>query len=214
MVKLNAKIRKQESENLLKIRQEEKLPGVCYGSKMENTLVSVDYKEFIGVLNETEGSSLFDLDIEGKSFPVVIKEMQKDSLTGKVVHVDFYHVLMDKKIEVNVPLVFIGEAPAVKNLGGILIKNFQSITIKVLPGQIPKHIEVDISKLKTFEDEISADDLKIPEGADLSRGLKDTIAFVIHPTAAEDLEKPTDEEETTEGEIKGDESEEKKESSE
>jgi len=210
MVKLNAKIRKQE-ENLAKIRQEEKLPGVCYGSKMENAIITLDYKEFVNVLSETEGSSMFDLDIEGKSFPVVIKEIQKDALTGKVIHVDFYHVSMDKKIEVDVPLVFIGESLAVKNLGGILIKNFQAISIKVLPGQIPKHIEVDISKLETFEDEISAEDLTIPKDADLSRGAKDTIAFIAHPTAVEDLEKPVEKEEVVEEEAgKEEETEEKK----
>ena len=158
----------------------------------------LDYKKFLDVYREVGKSSLFDLEIEDfekdKIFPVIIKEVQTDPLTDKIIHVDFYQVPLTEKIEVSVPLVFTGEAPAVKNLGGTLVKNLQELEIKALPNQIPKHLEVDISKLATFEDEILVRDIKIPEGIEVMRELSDIVAFVSSPEEIEEeLKEPIEE---------------------
>jgi large subunit ribosomal protein L25 len=191
MTKLSAKTRKEVGKRISQIRKEEKIPGVCYGAEIKNAPISVDYKEFIDVLRETEGSSLFDLDIEGKKFPVIIKEIQRDPVSGNVIHVDFYQVPMNKKIEVTVPFIFEGEAPAVKNFGGTLIKDLHSIDIKVLPHLIPKHIVVNVGKLENIGDEILVGSIDFPEGAEILRSKKDVIAYISAVTSVEEeLEKP------------------------
>ncbi|MDP2820959.1 MAG: 50S ribosomal protein L25 [bacterium] len=191
MTKLSAKTRKEIGKGISQIRKEEKIPAVCYGAEIKNAPISVDYKEFMNVLRETEGSSLFDLDIDGKTFPVIIKEIQRDPVSGSVVHVDFYQVPMNKKIEATVPLIFEGEAPAVKNFGGTLIKDLQSIDIKVLPNLIPKHIVINVGKLENIGDEILVGSIDFPEGAEILRNKKDVIAYISAVTSVEEeLEKP------------------------
>jgi large subunit ribosomal protein L25 len=193
MTKLSAKIRKEVGKKISKLRKEKMIPGICYGAEIKNAAISVDAKEFTDVLRETEGSSLFDLEIEGKSFPVIIKEIQRDPLSGNIIHVDFYQVPMDKKIEVTVPLIFEGESPAVKNLGGTLIKDLHSIDIKVLPNLIPKHIVVNIGKLENIGDEILVENIEFPEGADVLRNKKDVIAYISAVAAVEEEpEKPVE----------------------
>jgi large subunit ribosomal protein L25 len=199
MVELVSKIRKEIGKGLGELRRQKKLPAVAYGPEIGSIPLVLDYKDFLEVYREVRESSLFDLKIEDleekeKKFPVIIKEVQKDPLTGRIIHVDFYQVPLTEKIEVEVPLVFKGEAPAVKNLGGTLVKNLQAIEIKTLPNQIPKELEVDISKLATFEDEILVSDIKIPEGVEVLRSPEDVVAFVSSPEEIEEeLEEPIEE---------------------
>jgi len=199
MVELVSQIRKQIGRGVRELRRREKLPAIVYGPEIGNIPIILDYKRFIEVYREVGESSLFDLEVEGleekkKKFPVIIKEIQRDPENDRIIHVDLYQVPLKEKIEVEVPLVFKGEAPAVKNLGGTLVKNLQAIEVKCLPNQIPKELEVDISKLTTFEDEILVSDIKIPEELEVLRSPEDVVAFVSSPEEIEEeLEEPIEE---------------------
>ena len=112
-------------------------------------------------MEEAGRSVLIDLEIDGEKRKVLIHDFQKHPLTNRFIHIDFYQVKMDEEIEANVEIVFVGEAPAVKELGGVLLKTMDEVLVRCLPADLPKEIKVDLSTLKTFDDRIFVKDLNI-----------------------------------------------------
>lgn len=167
-------------------RRENKIPAILYGPGLENLKIAVNKKEFEKFLKEGGEGSHFVLKIDEKEFLVVIKEIQRDPLTEEILHVDFFRPSETERIEMRVPLVFEGVSPAVKNLGGILVKNISEIELRGFLKQLPKEIKVNINKLATFEDKILVKDLEIPEGVEVLRNKEDIVAFVAHPEKVEE----------------------------
>lgn len=191
MISISAKKRIKLGKNS---RQGNLLPGVLYGPEIKNQPIEVDPKKFKKVFGKVGESSLFALDIDEKKFYVLIHEVQKDSVSGEFIHVDFYQPILTKKVEARVPLVFEGEAPAVKDLAGTLVKEFQEVEVSALPKDLPHEIKVDVSKLKTFEDEILVKDLEVPKGAEIIKEQDAIVASVLPPEKVdEELEKPIEE---------------------
>lgn len=171
------------------------LPGVLYGPKIKNINIQLNLKEFERAYREAGESSLISLNIEDKKYPVLIHEVKTDPLTGTALHVDFYQPILTEKVTASVPLIFEGEAEAVKDLGGTLIKEVQEIEVKALPEKLPHEIKVDVSGLKTFEDEILVKDLNLPESVSVEKDPKDIIALVTPPKEEEkEPEKPSEQE--------------------
>jgi len=196
MLNLSAKIRKEVGRNTNPLRAEGKLPAVLYGPNVKNLSLELDYKSFEKVYQEAGESSLVSLKVKGekKDYQVLIHDIQKDPLTGNFLHVDFYQPSLTKKTEARVPLVFIGEPEAIKNLGGTLVKNIKEVEVKALPQNLPHEIKVNIEKLKTFEDHIKISDLEIPEGVEILKDPEEIVALVVPPTKVEEeLEKPVEE---------------------
>lgn len=194
MLTLSAKIRKDLGKKVKSLRKRGILPAVLYGPKIKTQSLEIDLKEFEKIYHETGESSLISLEIENKKTPVLIHDVQKDPLTERPIHVDFYQPSLKEEIEVRVPLIFEGEAPAVKELGGTLVKNISEIEVKALPQNLPHEIKIDISKLKTFKDNILIKDLKLPEGVKILRNPEEILAFVAQPEKVEEeLEKPIEE---------------------
>ena len=114
-------------------------------------------------------------------------------MTGKIIHIDFYQPDLKEKVQVSIPLVFIGEAPAAKELSGTFVKNISEIEIKALPQDLPHEIRVDISGLKSFQDRILIKNLNLPKNVDILRSPDDIVAQVVPPAKTEELEKPIEE---------------------
>jgi len=138
-----------------------------------------------------------------KSTPVkvLIHEVQKEPLTGNYLHVDFYQIRMDKEITTEVPLKFTGQSRAVKEEEGILIKNITELKITCLPKDLPASIEVDISPLETFEDDIHIKDLKIGKEIKVEAGLEEVVVTITPPRSEEELEALEEEAETDVDEV-------------
>jgi large subunit ribosomal protein L25 len=180
----------EKSEN---IRREGQIPANLYGPEIKNLLLKLEAKDFSKIFEETGYSSLISLEIEGKKIPVLIHEVQQDPLTGGFLHVDFYSPKLKEKIEAKIPLVFEGEAPAVKE-GGTLVKNMQEVEVKALPQNLPKEIRINIGELKTLEDSISVKDLKLPPEVEILKEAEAIVAHVAAPEKVEEeLEKPIEE---------------------
>ncbi len=195
MLTLSAKIRKELGKKVKVLRKSGILPGVLYGPKIKVALpLELDYKTFEKVYNEAGESSLVSLEIEGKKSPVLIHEVARDPLTEKLIHVDFYQPRLEEKVEVTIPIIFEGESKAVKELGGTLVKNISELEVKALPQNLPHEIKVDISKLRTFEDNILVKDLIVPKEVKILKDPEETIAFVAEPEKVEEeLVKPIEE---------------------
>jgi len=194
MISLSAKIRENLGKKVKKIREKGKTPGVLYGPKIKNINIEVDLKEFEKVYQGAGESSLIKLEIDKKKYLVLIHEVKLDPVSQKPIHIDFYQPRLDEEIEAEVPLVFEGEAKAVKDLGGTLVKNIQEVTVKALPQNLPHEIKVNIEKLETFEDTFLIKDLTLPKDVKVLREPKEIIALVVPPSKVEEeLEKPVEE---------------------
>jgi large subunit ribosomal protein L25 len=194
MLALSAKIRKDLGKKVKNLRKKGVLPAVLYGPKIKTQSLELDFKEFEKIYQQAGESSLVSLEIDGKKLLVLIHEVQHNPLTGEPVHVDFYQPSLEKEVEVTVPIIFEGEAPAVKDLGGTLVKNISEVEVKARPQNLPHEIRVDVSQLKTFDDSILIKDIKLPEGVKISKNLEEIVAAVSPPEKVEEeLVKPIEE---------------------
>jgi large subunit ribosomal protein L25 len=162
---------------------------VVYGDGVKNIDVSVGDIPLSKAFKEAGESTLLELEVEGdKTRHVIINEVQVDPVKGEPVHVDFLEVRLDKKIKAEVPLLFIGESPAVKGLGGILVKNVQHVEVEAFPQDLPHNIEIDISSINTFEDHIKISDIKINPKVKILSDISSIVASVVPPRSEEELE--------------------------
>jgi large subunit ribosomal protein L25 len=191
MITLKAKERKELGKKVKDLRGQGIIPAVLYGAKTKPQNLELDLREFEKVFHEAGESSLIDLEVGTKKFSVLVHEMQVEPISLKPIHVDFFQPDLTEEILAKVPLVFVGEAPAAKDLGGTFVRNISELEIKALPQKLPHEIKVDISSLLTFENTITVKDLKLSEGVKAHKGLDDIVAFVAAPEKVEEeLQKP------------------------
>lgn len=189
------------------LRRAGDVPAVLYGFGLDNQTIEVNQKTFLKLFKEAGKTSLVNLVIEGSGkdkaqteHTVLIREVQLHPLKNNVLHIDFFQVDMKKAIRTDVPLTFIGESPAVKDKGGVLIRSHDTVDLEALPKDLPHDIEVDISIIDDFEKIIHIKDLTLPDGVKLHHEQDDVIALVQPPRTEEELEKLTEE---TEEDVEG-----------
>ncbi|MDP3965061.1 MAG: 50S ribosomal protein L25 [bacterium] len=188
-LKLEAQSRKVLGKKVDQLRRDGIIPAVIYGSSVKTVPIQVSYKQFEKLYGEAGESSLVDLTVdEGKAVAVLIQSVTRHPLTEKLEHVDFYQVDLTKKIIAEIELRFEGEAPAVKELNGTLVKSLDKIEVECLPQQLVPEIIVDVSSLKTFDDMIHVSDLKIPEELELKDNPDEPVASVQPPRSEKELE--------------------------
>ena len=185
---LNVKKREVTGRGVKNLRKQNLIPAVIYGKDVPSQNLVVEYLPFNKLYKEAGESTLIDLKIdEAAPVKVLVQEVQSDPLTGKLAHVDFRQIKMTEKLKVDALLKFIGESPAVKELGGTFVHSMEKIEIECLPQDLVHEIEVDISGLKTFEDRIHIKDLKISSGVKILSDMNATIAAVEAPLSEEEL---------------------------
>jgi len=146
---VEAKPRQSGTKNdARRVRRDGLIPAVVYGAGKRSTPISVDPKQMLRILHSASGhNSIFDLTVDGASAKVMIVDWQYDPIKGNLLHVDLKRIAMDKALRVSVPIVTKGEAPGVKVQGGILEQLLREVEIECLPGDIPSHIDADVSQL-------------------------------------------------------------------
>lgn len=184
--KLEAKVRIAKGE---KVRNDVNLPGVVYGARQDNISLVINYRDFVKLYDLVGGSSLIDLVVDGKDFgKILIHDLQYDPITNHINHVDLKRIEMGKEMEATVELEFVGEAPAVKEMGGTLVKNLVEVDVRCLPKDLPSELIVDLSVLKTFDDSVRIKDLVLPEGVVItSPSANDVVAKAIPALTEEEL---------------------------
>ncbi|MBI2466013.1 MAG: 50S ribosomal protein L25, partial [Candidatus Sungbacteria bacterium] len=186
-IKLEAKTREKGGVNQL--RQAGFVPGVVYGRGVKSTNIAVARTLLEQALKTVGENTLLELEIGGgKSKHVLIHDLQRDPVKELLSHVDFLEVRLDQKIKADIPLVFIGESPAVKELAGVLVRSIQYIEVEALPQNLPHNIEVDISHLKTFEDRIAVADIKVGLDVKVFSKPEAVVASVVPPRSEAELE--------------------------
>lgn len=205
--KLISKIREIFGRKTNKERKNGLIPAVIYGKGMKPISLWIKALDLKKIIDKFGENSLVELETEkGEKYNAIINEIQRNVVSGNFLHVDFHKVRMDEKLEAEVELNFIGEAPAIKELGGILVKNLAAVEVSCLPNDLPTHIDVDTSVLKTFEDSIRVKDLKIPEKVEVKNDPETTVALIEEPRSEEELkeldEKVTEDVTQVEGVVK------------
>lgn len=188
MIKLNAKIRKEAGKKVSILKESGRIPAVVYGHKVKNVSLDLDYKDFQKVLREAGESSLIELGIEGEKEgrAVLVHEIQKDPVTDKFIHIDFFQTSLTEEVAVKVPLAFEGESLAVKDLGGTLVKNISELEVKALAKNLPHEIKVSVAGLNTFEDHILVKDLVLPKDVKTTAKPDEIVASVTPPAKVEE----------------------------
>ncbi len=188
MTELAVSSRTITGKKVKSLRQEGKIPAVVYGHNIKPISISVDYLTFAKVYRTVGGSSLIDLRLDAnKPVKALIQEVSTDPVTGKYIHIDFHQVRMDEKITTEIPIMFIGEAKAVKELGGVLVKNLNNLRIECLPQDLQHEIVVDISPLATFDSAIQVKDLNLPKTWHILNNADELVIGVEQPRAEEVL---------------------------
>jgi large subunit ribosomal protein L25 len=187
-VKLISELREEKGKKVNKRRKQGMIPAVVYGNKIESRSLWINALDFERLLKKSGESVIIDLSIGNNDVrSVLINELQQDPRSGNYTHIDFYQVKMDEKIKTEVELIFIGESPAVKESGGVLVKNLDKIEIECLPADLPSFIEVNIADIKTFEERVYIKDLKLPMGVKVENDPKTVVALVVPPRSEEEL---------------------------
>lgn len=173
------------SSNMRRLRKGGFLPAVVYAAGEKTVHASVPAREFITLAQKSSLAQLFSFTSESSALNgklAIVKEIQKGSLKGEPLHIDFQTLKENEKITVKIPVHTKGEAPGVKLDGGVLSQAAHEISVNCLPRKIPDHIEVDISELK-IGSSIHLKDLKLPEGVEIVGDLEETLLSVVQAKA-------------------------------
>jgi large subunit ribosomal protein L25 len=181
-------------ETLLKAQlrdKNEKLPAdfvaaVVYGRLLGNKILKIKKSDLVKMVNQAGESNLIDLDFGDGVVKVLLKELQSDPLKGGITHADFYQVDMKEKVKTEIRLHFVGESKAVREMSGLLMKNFSEMQVECLPEALVDHIDVDISSLKEYNDDILVKDLAWPVGVKPLHEDNEVIATVLPPRKIEE----------------------------
>ncbi len=172
------------------------IPCNIYGHGIESVPVQVDVRKLGHVLARAGGTDLISLKMAdaASTSNVIIRDVQRNPLTGEPTHVDFYQVRMTEKLKAEVPLVFVGEAPASKLKNVSLLHAMNTLQIEALPDDLPHNIEVDISSLAVPEQALHVKDIKVSDKITILADADQMIIKVsevrkvveeVAPTAAE-----------------------------
>ena len=169
--------KRKEGVKALVLRREGMVPGVVYGPHHEATPVAIIAGAFEKVFREAGEATIVSLTGLGEALPTLIHEVDLDPLTSKPRHVDFYAVTKGEKVEVAIPLSYVGTSAAV-DAGANLVKVMHELEVEADPMNLPPAIEVDISKLAALGDKIHVSDLSIPAGVELVVSEDEVVALV------------------------------------
>ena len=192
MLTLKAEIR-SKTDKLDQIRKAGKVPAVFYGKKEASTAISIPKIDFLKVWKEAGESSVITLETPKGIKESLIQDVDLDPITGVPRHADFYVFEKGHKVEVELPLEFTGVAPAVKDLGGMFVKILHELKVEAMPKDLPHNIEVDVSSLANFGDQILAKNITLPAGVELRENPEEVVALVSAPREEkEEVAEPLD----------------------
>lgn len=172
---------KVSSTKLTAARKAGKVPAVMYGHKGIPQMLWVDFLTFSKVFAVAGESSIISLEIDGKKASVIVQDLEHDAMTNRVSHIDFFEVSMNEELEARIPLEFVGEAPAVREMGGVLVKTLEEVTVSCLPKDLPHTLPIDLAILTDFTKHIQVKDLVLPKGVKVLTDELTTIVLVEAP---------------------------------
>ncbi len=192
-ISLSAIKREKTAPKADTLRAEGTMPAVVYGPKQDSVAIALPLRDFEKVLKSAGESTVIELAGLGEPMQVLIHEVDRDPVTNIPRHADFYAIEKGAKVEVAVPLSFVGESTAVK-AGANLVKVMHELEIEASPADLPHEIVVDISVLASVGDQIRVEDITLPAGVVSKVGGEEVVALIQEveveeeaPTATVDM---------------------------
>jgi large subunit ribosomal protein L25 len=178
---LAAEPRTVRGKQVGQLRRAGSIPAILYGSHVETPLpLKIDEKTLKQVIAKAGHNRLIKLTVDsGDARLVLTREVQRNALTGRIVHVDFQEVSMTEKITTPVPLVLIGTSPAVTRGEGLLIHGIESVEIRVLPTDLIPEIQVDVSVIESLNQSLFVKDLKVGDRIEILTPGDEMVAKVV-----------------------------------
>ncbi|MGI9101107.1 MAG: 50S ribosomal protein L25 [Terriglobales bacterium] len=189
---VEAQARQADGKNVARrVRKSGKVPAVVYGAGKQPVSVSVDPKQITRIIHSESGyNTIFDLQLDGERTKAMIVDSQYEPIKGALLHLDLKRIAMDQRLKVKVPITIKGEAAGVKQQGGILDLVVREVELECLPGDIPSHVDADVSHL-VFGESLRVADL--PFDKSKVKVLTDGDQVVAHVTAVKEEVAPTPE---------------------
>jgi large subunit ribosomal protein L25 len=187
-VKLKAQKREAAGKgSARKIRSKGRVPAVLYGKDVDSVALDVDRREFVSALHTDAGMNvLLGIDVDGKTTLALTRELQRDPVRGTLLHADFVKVDRSQRVEVEVPMHLIGEAPGAKE-GGVLEHPLFAVNVRCVVTNVPESIEADISRLQ-IGDALRVSELQVPDETEILNDPETVVASVAAPISEEELE--------------------------
>lgn len=180
MLTLKTEIR-SKTDKLDSIRKAGKIPAVFYGKKEASTPISIPKIDFLKIWKEAGESSVIILETPKGNKESLIHDINLDPVTGIPKHADFYVFEKGQKVEVELPIEFVGVSPAVRDLGGVLVKVLHKLKVEAIPKDLPYDIKIDVSLLTNFDNQVIAKDIKLPDGVELKEQPEEVVILVSAP---------------------------------
>lgn len=193
-IKLEAKKRQILGKKVKELRREGVLPAVIYGTGIEPVPIELNAHETTQMLSHVSGSTLINLNIGKENHTVILRDVQVDAIRRDILHIDFLKVAMDTAIRTVVPVSLVGEAPAVKELGGVLVTGLSEVEIEALPGDLPDRINVDLEPLDEINSSISVGDIFFGSGVTILTDSDEVLARIVPQAAEEEIVEEVEEE--------------------
>lgn len=144
------------------LRREGLVPGTVYGKNVASESLSMKLADFVKVYGEAHETGLVELMVDGSMKPVLIHHVQKDPVKDSVLHVEFHQVDLKEKVHANIPLVLVGESPAVAQKTGVVLSLLSEVEVEALPTDLPEKLDVDVTSLSEVGQELKVSDIHIP----------------------------------------------------
>jgi large subunit ribosomal protein L25 len=193
-IKLEAKERTVTGKKVKVLRREGLLPAVVYGTGIEPIAIELDAHSTTKLLSHASGSTLINLKVGSENHTVILRDVQIDVIRRNPIHIDFLKVAMDAIIKTEVPVTLVGEAPAVRELGGVLVTGLSEIDIEALPADLPDRITVDIESLAEIYSSIIVADVFFGKGVTVLTDPNEVLARVVAQAIEEEIEEEVEEE--------------------
>ncbi|MGB7876385.1 MAG: 50S ribosomal protein L25 [Anaerolineales bacterium] len=180
------------------LRREGKLPAIIYGHGIDPISIVLDMRDASRTLAKASSSTLVTIELEDKQYPTLVREKQLDYIRNSIIHVDFLAVSMTEKITATVGVQIVGEAPAVKEFGAILVTGLTELEVECLANDLPERFTVDVSGLTEISSGVYVKDVTPPPNVEILNDPEDVI--VVATAMAEEEEEEVEEEALLEGE--------------
>lgn len=167
------------------MRRAGQLPAVIYGRRVEPVAITLDAHDAGLILGKLTSSSLVTIQLDGKEYPTLVREKQRNYIKGNLTHVDFLAVSLTENIRASVRLELTGVSLAVKDFNAVLVRNLEELEVECLPTDLPERFVIDISNLNQVGDGIRVGDLNV---SDKVRVLTDPDEMIVVTTAAKEEE--------------------------
>lgn len=187
-LQLAAEVREITGKQVRKLRRQGWIPAVLYGHKRTPLALKVQERSLLKLVGEAGLNRLISLQIAGADGPVttLLREVQRDQISRRILHADFQEVLMTEKIITEVPIVLEGEAPVVRRGAGVLVHGISTIEIECLPADLIPAITLDISTLEEVDQAIHVGDLTIPKGIEVRTDPAELVVRIVPPRVVEE----------------------------